>query len=371
MDLKIVKVLILLFVFSIVFLAIESKSSSSYGYKKMMSIITNSNRQLTSLGVVRKSSSIATSYIPSSISSPSKKPTRAAYRAPRISNVGDNGDRPFSTHYPSQYIHASFFSTTPLFALNDATRSKAQEISESVTVGANYLPLNAQHWFTQLLPEGWCVGVSNDTSVCDSSLHSTIFLHPDEYQWGVDNIASESSRTSYYLGRMALRLSLDALLQSESMDMDAQEKLKFCTQLKDEIHSIAINKDSYGRPILPGIISGSISHKGGNAVGLARFRSLGDNQHALDNNHFEMMYTSTIKWREECPIYEDDDTYKDATDGISYMSNAVSGIGIDLERIDARRGKRIKRKVLTETEQAELGGLEVRMPLKKNVRISC
>ena len=218
------------------------------------------------------------------------------------------------------------------------------------------------HWFTQLLPEGWCVGVSTDASLGDSSLHSTIFLHPDEYQWGVDNIASESSRTSYYLGRMALRLSLDALLQSESMDMDAQEKRLFFNELKDEIRSTAINKDSYGRPILPAIISGSISHKGGNAVGLARFR------HALDNNHFEMLDTSTVKWREECPIHEDDDnTYNDATDGIPCISNAstVRGIGVDLERIDARRGQRIERKVLTETEQAELGALEVRMPLEQ------
>lgn len=39
-------------------------------------------------------------------------------------------------------------------------------------------------------------------------------------------------------------------------------------------------------------------------------------------------------------------------------SGVVRGVGIDLERIDGSRGKRIQRKVLTENEVQQLGGLE-------------
>lgn len=213
---------------------------------------------------------------------------------------------------------------------------------------------------------GVCTEDETYISADDSSLHSTIYLHPDEYQWGIDNIASETSRLSYYLGRMALRLSLDALLENERTDMDEQEDDIFRTQLSDQLRSRAINKDSYGRPILPEIISGSISHKGGNAVGLARFRSSWDNLHGVTGDaSSKSLGANTIKWREECPIHDDTNTDLDVIDDescTSARSSTVRGIGIDLERIDARRGKRIERKVLTETEQNQLGGLEVRMP---------
>ena len=214
---------------------------------------------------------------------------------------------------------------------------------------------------------GVCTEDETYISADDSSLNSTIYLHPDEYQWGIDNIASETSRLSYYLGRMALRLSLDALLENERTDMDEQEDDIFRTQLSDQLRSSAINKDSYGRPILPEIISGSISHKGGNAVGLARFRSSWDNLHGVTGDaSSKSLDANTIKWREECPIHDDDtNTDLDVIDDescTSSRSSTVRGIGIDLERIDARRGKRIERKVLTETEQNQLGGLEVRMP---------
>ena len=74
------------------------------------------------------------------------------------------------------------------------------------------------------------------------------------------------------------------------------------------------------------------------------------------------MNASSVAWSEECPILDQDENIdQDDRDGVSCFSSPVSvrGIGIDLERIDASRGRRIERKVLTECEQLELGGLEV------------
>ncbi len=196
------------------------------------------------------------------------------------------------------------------------------------------------------------------------ALSSTDLLHPDEYRWGLDHIASDASRTSYYLGRMALRSSLGALLDSEKMKIDSRkEPDDFYIQLHGQIQTTAINKDCYGRPILPEIISGSISHKGEYAVGLARFRSsTWMAQSRLFDNGLDALDASSVAWREECPIFDQDkEIDRDDIDDVSCLSSplTVRGIGIDLERIDASRGRRIERKVLTESEQLELGGLEV------------
>jgi hypothetical protein len=352
-------------VLSVVFLFLSGESK--------LEILTTSNHRLSNYNVVQKGSSrVMKSFISSSISSHCRKSARVAYYVPCRANVHDKQSTKryrscFITYNPPQYVHASTFSTTRFFAQKEATQSKSiqQEDTSASGLDSN-LPLKARHWFTQLLPEGWCVGVCTDdessTVSDDLSLLSTIILHPDECQWGLDNIASVTSRTSYYLGRMALRLSLDALLQHESMDVDSQEKQTFCTQLNEKIRSTAINKDSYGRPILPEIISGSISHKGGNAVGLARFRSSWDNQYEMGDIQLGALDANAIQWREECPILEDgEEADRNVIDGIFCASSVstVRGVGIDLERIDAKRGKRIERKVLTETEQIHLGGLEV------------
>jgi hypothetical protein len=228
--------------------------------------------------------------------------------------------------------------------------------------------LDARHWFTQLLPEGWCVGVRSGHDSCindeESTLSSADLLHPDEYRWGLDHIASDASRASYYLGRMALRSSLSALLDSEKRKIDSRKGTNdFYNRLNDQIQSTAINKDYHGRPILPEIISGSISHKGEYAVGLARFRSSTWNaQNRLGHNGLEALDASSAEWREECPILDQDqDIFRSNGDDASCLSGSstVRGIGIDLERIDASRGRRIERKVLTESERLELGGLEV------------
>jgi len=255
--------------------------------------------------------------------------------------------------------------------------AQATSAANKIDLFENKMQHDGHLWFTELLPEGWCVGVCTDHAASvisnndDTSNDVSPLLHPDEYEWGQNNIASDSSRTSYYLGRMALRSSLKTLLESErdsarSVAMkennadDENTNDSFYDQLFDHIQNNAIRKDYYGRPILPEIILGSISHKRGYAVGLAKFRSSnwnGSNRVFRGLNGEEVsddlvpLDANAIKWREECPIIFDEDDNADAASG--------HGVGIDLEQIDSRRGKRIKRKVLTENEQHELGALDV------------
>ena len=148
--------------------------------------------------------------------------------------------------------------------------------------------------------------------------------------------------------------------QENEQDLNNNSSNAFYSQLNDQIESTAIRKDYYGRPILPGIILGSISHKGNYAVGLSRFRSSDEELEAIDMN--------ALQWTEECLISDDDDDDEtsenteidDASCSSSTTTRSVRGIGIDLEFIDIKRGKRIKKRVLTENEQKELGQLEVR-----------
>ena len=294
--------------------------------------------------------------------------------------------------------------------------------------------VDAHHWFTELLPEGWCVGVigghgpsssgmmmmmiddaetttttttTTATTTTTTTPHETtsptinhLLLHPDEHRWGIDHITSDTSRKSYYLGRMALRSSMSVLLDNnhgqimkyssirngsslELEDDDDDSNNYYYTQLKDQICNMAINKDTHGRPILPNIISGSISHKEGYAVGLSTFRcssttaanpiisTMPSINLDLDVKSDVVVTTTTsMAWQEECPLVLDD--INDDKDGSSLSSNnnknnssspsstnnvVVRGVGIDLERIDGNRGKRIQNKVLTENEVRQLGGL--------------
>ena len=254
---------------------------------------------------------------------------------------------------------------------------QSTDITNNVKSNDGLQQYDTHLWFTQMLPEGWCVGVcttkpsSSATPILSDiiedlpSLNSTTLLHSDEYSWGQSNIASDSSRTSYYLGRTAIRLSINTLIRNRTMNQENAQDLNnnssnntFYSQLNDQIESTAIRKDYYGRPILPEIILGSISHKGNYAVGLSRFRDVDEELKAVD--------ITALQWREECLISDDDDEtsenteINDASRSSSTTTRSVRGIGIDLEFIDIKRGKRIKKRVLTENEQNELGQLEVR-----------
>jgi hypothetical protein len=345
--------------------------------------------------------------------------------------------------HPSYYYYPSSYYSSVLFTKNDSKQST----TDTTTIhGNSYHPSNnyfddydnnlledsssssslqpsqlmdAHHWFTELLPEGWCVGVisghdspslssgmmmvdeaettttttTTTTHVKTTSLppNNYLLLHPDEHRWGIDHIPSESSRSSYYLGRMALRSSIGTLLDNNYNNIntipskrnsrelakdDNSNNNNYYTQLQDQIRNMAINKDMHGRPILPNIISGSISHKEGYAVGLSNFcYSTITTTNPIINHHPPIhldkrsndVTTTLITWQEECPFIDDDNdrdgsllssNNNNNNNSPSSIDSVVHGVGIDLERIDGSRGKRIQQKVLTENEVHQLGGLE-------------
>ena len=180
------------------------------------------------------------------------------------------------------------------------------------------------------LPEGRCVGYAiNMTSASTSdpqhllqhpesaltlqalaSPHHWLreYLHPQEISHGC-NIPSDVGRTSFLLGRLALRNALRQVMGEDSlMQQHTVDALSHC-----------ILKDSYGRPKVPRGYLGSISHKRNIAVALAV-----------------------------------------AVDHATAMSRPLQGIGIDIECASAKRGSRVASKVLTPHERASLGRLRVR-----------
>lgn len=256
---------------------------------------------------------------------------------------------------------------TPLHTTIVTSLSGSSRTLPSSPVDTPQTGLRAKHWFKVELPEGWCVGVQALQSLDEDSgeLKQTSLsslLHEDEYEWGKRNIASNASRTSYYLGRMALRSSLGRMLNQiktevvTKVESDSANNT-FNSTLWKQIQSTSIMKDTFGRPILPEIIVGSISHKEGCAVGLSRFRSPLSNDTGVEGS-----ITRAVKWKEECPIGVEDDIHGGGNIIKEFgpsTSEVAVGVGVDLERIDDARGRRIQRKVLTEREQRELGGLEV------------
>lgn len=227
--------------------------------------------------------------------------------------------------------------------------------------------LKVKHWFTLTLPEGTCVGITstdqNQPKTNCSTPLSVSLLHDDEYAWGMQNVASDVSRNSFYLGRVALRSSFKEMLKTGS---DGSQQIDNGTNdemlLWKQIQLNPIRKDDFGRPILPDVVVGSISHKGEYAVGLSRLRMDNSSCFALNGDEMKSM---DLTWRQECPVNVDEEEYGDAAtsnDATLFDESSVVGVGVDLERIDDERGPRIQRKILTEREQQDLGRLEVSTP---------
>jgi hypothetical protein len=161
---------------------------------------------------------------------------------------------------------------------------------------------------------------------------------------------------------MALRYSLREMLHLSNDDIDEESRRTYASFWL-QLQANPIKKDNYGRPIVPNVVAGSISHKGEYAVGLSRFR-FDDASFLTTSNGVINSMNDQVKWKEECPVNpseeEEDDDETIRKDGSkSNQTSSVEGIGIDLERIDNERGERIRRKVLTKREQEELGRLEV------------
>ena len=246
------------------------------------------------------------------------------------------------------------YSTKSLSHLHSSRRKVALRAAPScINIVSPEDLSNVKHWFTLSLPEGTCVGVTTSPQYnsLDHGEANTLplpsALHIEEFDWGKENISSDTSRSTFYLGRIALRSSLHDVLNDHN-----DEKVH---QYWKKIERHPIRKDNFGRPILPNAIVGSISHKKDYAVGLGRLRYEGIPSSLIDDQ------SMNLHWREECPIFPDkDDTY--AFNGESKLEHDKSflvGIGVDIEIINDKRSERIQRKVLTEREQSELGALKV------------
>lgn len=116
------------------------------------------------------------------------------------------------------------------------------------------LPNHVNKWLDVQLPEGRCVGVyvaelpgNKGAFATPESLAATpdhwmhAAYHPRELAFGME--LSDSVASSFWLGRLAMRIAL-------------------------EFPDYPILKDSYGRPQLGGKVCGSISHKGTSGIAL-------------------------------------------------------------------------------------------------------
>lgn len=234
---------------------------------------------------------------------------------------------------------------------NSSKLGAVPEKRKSCTISDTDLS-HVKNWFTLNLPEGVCVGVTTTAKYQskDSDLPEFLplssALHDEEYDWGQENMISDASRTSFYLGRISLRSSLHKMLTKDNN--------KETEGIWEQLYNNPIRKDSFGRPILPNIVLGSISHKCGFAVGLSRLRYDDASCFKIDNKSIGM------RWREDCRIFpeEEDESTSLHNSNLTNHSSVV-GIGVDIERIHDDRSRRIQRKILTERERDELGALKV------------
>eukprot|EP00539_Tryblionella_compressa_P020466 CAMPEP_0178865610 /NCGR_PEP_ID=MMETSP0747-20121128/4511_1 /TAXON_ID=913974 /ORGANISM="Nitzschia punctata, Strain CCMP561" /LENGTH=369 /DNA_ID=CAMNT_0020532427 /DNA_START=23 /DNA_END=1132 /DNA_ORIENTATION=+ len=186
------------------------------------------------------------------------------------------------------------------------------------------LPNHIKKWLDVSLPEGRCIGVmatngddsfphsdndltlgaantinnnnNNNNNVSDNSHWMETVFHPSEIAFGR---TLKCSRTSFWLGRLAIRIAL-------------------------EFPDYPVLKDSFGRPILVPGIFGSISHKQNRGVAIL---------------------SSSL------PIADSGD------DPINKPGMTFAGIGVDLEMTSRPGRPSIAKKVLTEAEREALGGL--------------
>eukprot|EP00550_Attheya_septentrionalis_P006272 CAMPEP_0198295792 /NCGR_PEP_ID=MMETSP1449-20131203/29602_1 /TAXON_ID=420275 /ORGANISM="Attheya septentrionalis, Strain CCMP2084" /LENGTH=476 /DNA_ID=CAMNT_0043996201 /DNA_START=203 /DNA_END=1633 /DNA_ORIENTATION=+ len=215
--------------------------------------------------------------------------------------------------------------------------SSRETDSQNKAIGSNELPegegcdITLEQMFCFDLPEGKCVGLrlvfDEDSPDLEKNPHNWIrqLLHPKEITFGIDNYSIEHSRTSFYLGRLAMRAALK--MPPSSMNVSACSKEEENSQMNECIVLPVVNReehcilrDQYGRPGLPQGYLGSISHKKNTGVALV----------ACDDERL-----------------------------ISTDSNdtPIKGIGVDIEQTFSKN-KNIGKRILTERELKELGNIE-------------
>lgn len=167
-------------------------------------------------------------------------------------------------------------------------------------------PSPSRHYFDECLlhPSDPNAVTKANVARNDHWIHSV--FHPDEVTFGM---TLKKSRTSFWLGRLALRNLLDAANNNNNNH-------------HRHYYDSPILKDSYGRPDLSAAnVLGSISHKQDRGVALV------------------------------APMTTVDDVESGST-------MTLAGVGVDLE-MTSRPGKpNIAKRVLTEREQSELGKIQ-------------
>lgn len=217
----------------------------------------------------------------------------------------------------SWFPYARMLAGLASFLLSQQTRALAISPSGRLTVSTtNALSQQLSNPLCDLiLPEGRCVGVKliDDLppQLDGSEPWLLSALHPKEVEYGFNKVSAVSTRTSFWMGRYALRKAL--LLGSTST-----------STMQQQLVDTPLLKDAHGRPQLPAGTIGSISHKSNVAVALVQ----------------------------QC------------------QNDQRTAIGVDIESTVLNNPK-IVSKVLTPTERAELGRIPVRAsPVKGRQRAS-
>jgi phosphopantetheine--protein transferase-like protein len=211
---------------------------------------------------------------------------------------------------------------------NITQQQQQQQISVSTATSKIILPLEIEKWLDVTLPEGRCVGVhaiagddafpvcrgddedDDDTllDLPDDHWMRTCF-HPDEIQYGA---TLKQSRTSFWLGRLALRMALD-------------------------FPDYPILRDSFGRPQL-----------------LRRKKD--DDQHD-DNSHNAEVMMGSISHKQHRGVALVSSSCRNKLSPLS-TNLLLAGVGVDLEMTSRPEGKpSIAKRVLTPSEQDSLGNL--------------
>jgi 4'-phosphopantetheinyl transferase N-terminal domain len=202
-------------------------------------------------------------------------------------------------------------------------------------------------------PEGRCVGYAvpalaenDDGKASQASSHTLAsvaelqsprhwireYLHPREVEHGMGQ-PSDVGRTSFLLGRLALRQAMESVARMDGGDSGAHPPATATTTVpfRASSHGLAdwvLLKDAHGRPSIPRGFLGSVSHKKNVAVAL---------------------------------VARDDRTAAGTMSPLcSSLPVLTRGIGVDLEAAASRNKISIARKVLTADEIDALGRVPVR-----------
>lgn len=121
-------------------------------------------------------------------------------------------------------------------------------------------------------------------------------------------------------------------------------------ECEEEEADVAILRDEHGRPNLPCGFLGSISHKDGTFAVALVTRDDVNVDHAVGANADNVTANTNA---------DANTNGRSATAATNTLTTPPKrGVGVDLERIDAARGRRISKRILTPKERENLGRLD-------------